>query len=216
MSRWNGVLRRRGHERQSAFFQSLHDCVEQIRPRTAAALAVVLHGSSGSYRDVAVLFGAAVAWLGLIVILLLPDDVHPWSVPFDVLGLFLLSAWLCSRTRLRRWLTTRKRRRRQVRTAAHAAFVEEGVLHAKHEQGVLVYWSQLERQIEVVADVGVLRQMPPHDWNAIVFGLRRAAHQPHGGTAFLEQLRALGDLLAKHLPPAHPEEHCVLRSGGGQ
>jgi uncharacterized membrane protein len=216
MSLWQGVLRRRGHERQSAFFQSLHECVEQIRPRTGAALAVVLHGSSGSYLDVAVLFGAAVAWLGLIVILLMPDEVHPWSVPFDVLGLFLLSAWLCSRSRLRRWLTTRKRRRRQVRTAAHAAFVEEGVLHAKHEQGVLVYWSQLERQIEAVAGVGVQRSVPPQDWNALVFGLRRAAHRRHGGKAFLEQLHALGDLLAKHLPSVHPEEHHVLHSGGGQ
>ena len=216
MSRWRQVLRRRGRERQSAFFTALHECVEQLRPRTSAVLAVVLRGSSGTYRDVAALFGAAVAWLGLIVILLVPHTVHPWSVPLDVLGLFVLSGWLCARTRLRRWLTTRKRRRRQVRTAAHAAFVEEGVLHTKHDLGVLVYWSQLERHVEVVAGLGVLRAVPPHEWNAQVFALRRAAHHPHGGAAFVEQVRVLGELLAKHLPPAHQDEHHVLRNGGGR
>lgn len=211
MSRWNGVWRRRGHERQSAFFKALHECIDQIRPRTAAGLAVVLRGSSGSYRDVAFLFAAGVAWVGLVVIVLLPFDVHQWFLPIDMLVWFLLAAWLSNRSRLRRWLTTRKRQRKQVRSAAHAAFVEEGMLHDKHNLGVLIYWSRLEHHVEVVADVGVLRRVPPHDWNAIVFALRRAVNHPQGGTAFLEQLRALGDLLAKQLPPH--DEHPVLKIG---
>jgi putative membrane protein len=214
MSRWKGLLRRRGHERHAALLNSLHECVDQIRPRTAAALAVVLRGSSGSYRDVAVLFGATVAWLGLIVILFLPNEVHPGFVPLDVLVLFLLAAWYCSRSRLRRWLTTRRRWRKQARTAAHAAFVEEGVLHTKQAQGVLVYWSLLERHVEIVADVGVVRAMPQHDWNAVVFALRRAGHHPHGGAAFVEQVRALGDLLAKHMPPNQRDEQPALPIGG--
>jgi putative membrane protein len=216
MSRWNGVLRRRGRERQSAFFDALDDSIAQIRPRTSASLVVELRGSSGSYRDVAFLFGAAVAWLGLIVILWIPPAVHPWSVPLDVLGLFLLAAWLCSRTRLRRWLTTRRRKRRQARTAAQALFVEEAVVHTKDAQGVLVYWSRLERHVEVVADVGVLTRVPPDEWNAQVFALRRVPHQPHPGTTFVQQLRALGELLAKHLPPVQRDGQPVLRIGGGR
>jgi putative membrane protein len=212
MSRWNGLWRWRSHERQSAFFKSLHECLDQVRPRTAAGLAVVLRGSSGSYRDVAYLFAAGVAWVGLVVIVLLPFEVHEWFLPIDMLAWFLLAAWFGNRSRLRRWLTTRQRQRRQVRTAAHAAFVEEGMLHDKHALGVLVYWSQLERHIEVVADVGILRRVPPHDWNAIVFALRRAAYLSHGGTAFVEQLRNLGDLLAKQLPPH--DEQPVLQIGG--
>jgi uncharacterized membrane protein len=215
MSRWNGVLRRRGRERQSAFFKTLHDCVHQIRPRTSAALTVVLRGSSGSYRDVAFLFGAAVAWLGLIVILLMPQAVHPWSVPLDVLGLFLLGTWLCSRLRLQRWLTTWRRRRRQARTAAHAHFVEDGVAHTKDARGVLVYWSRLEKRLEVVADVGVLTCVPPHEWNAMLFALRRVPYQVHPGASFQVQLRALGELLAKHLPAVHHDEATALRIGGG-
>jgi uncharacterized membrane protein len=213
MSRWKHALRRRGRERQSAFFKALHECVEQIQPRTAATLAVVLRGSSGSYRDVALIFGAIIAWLGLILILLMPHEIQPWSVPFDVFGLYVLSAWLCSRSRLRRWFTTRKRRRRQARTMAHAAFVEEGLLHAPHDGGILVFWSHLERHVEVIAGLGVLKAVPPHDWNALVFALRRAAHQRHGSAAFIEQLRALGELLTKTMP-AHPVEQAVLQLGG--
>ncbi len=215
MSRWNG-LRRHGRERQLAFFDTLGDAVEEIRPRTSAVFVVELRSSSGSYRDTALLFGAAVAWLGLIVILCIPHAVHPWSVPLDVLGLFLLAAWLCSRSRLRRWLTTRRRRHRQARIAAYAHFVEEGIVHTRGAQGVLVYWSRLERHVEIVADVGVLTRVPPQEWNAQVFALRRVPRQPHPGTHFVQQIRALGDLLAKYLPPVPRDMQTALRIGGGR
>jgi putative membrane protein len=210
MKRWKIAFGRRGRERQSALFQSLRHCVGELAQQTSASVAVVVRGSSGSYRDVACLCGAGVAWLGLLLILFVPHELHVWAVPLDVLGLFLVAAWLCSRSRLRVWLTTRQRRRGQVRTAAHAAFVEEGVLHARHDQGVLIYWSLLERRVEVVADTGVLRRVPAAEWHVVVFALRAAPRQAQAGTAFVEQLHSLGALLSRHLPatgspplPAH-------------
>jgi uncharacterized membrane protein len=199
----------------SPFLASVQTCVSTIEPRTAATLAVVLRGSSGSYRDIACLFGAAVAWIGLTVVVLVPEfTVHEWSIPFDVLVLFALGAWLCSATRLRRWLTTRRRRRRQVRTAAQATFVDEGLIHATDDSGVLVFWSQLEREVVVVADTGVLMRVPPAEWNAAVHALRRAPYLRHAGKAFLERLEALGELLAKHVPLELSGTVPVLRKGG--
>jgi putative membrane protein len=215
MSRWNIGWRRHRHERPSHFRNSLHELAQRVDRDTAASVTVVLRGSSGSYRDVACLFGAAVAWLGLIILLALPWSVLEWAVPFDVAGLFLLSAWICSRTRLRRWLTSRKRRRRQVRTAVHAAFIEEGAWHAPRNQGVLIYWSHLERQLDVVAALGVQARVPAHEWNVLVHALKRAPLHEYAGKAFLEGLTALGELLAKHLPPV-PHEIEALKIGGAR
>jgi putative membrane protein len=201
MFRWKALFHTPGRRKQSAFFQALTECTETIQRETSATVAVVLRGSSGNYLDMAFLFGFFVSWFGLLLILFMPHPIHLYLVPLDVLLLFILGSWLCGRTRLRHWLTPRRRQRRQVKTAAHAAFYDEGVYHAKGGNGVLVYWSRLERSVEVVAGPGVLAVIPARDWNATVFSLRRAVHQPKAGAAFLAQLRQLGQLLARHLPP---------------
>ncbi|HEY1861888.1 MAG TPA: hypothetical protein VGG61_16120 [Gemmataceae bacterium] len=131
-----------------------------------------------------------------------------------MLFFFALAAWVCDRTRLRRWLTTRHRRRRQVHTAAAAAFVHEGLIHAAHDAGVLVYWSRLERQIDVIADTGVLTAVPAERWHAMVFALHGVAAHPHPASALLEQIRGLGKLLATHLPATDQHKHrLTLRHG---
>ena len=214
MPHWN-IVRRHRHRTPSHFLKALHEVAQRVDHDTAATVTVVLRRSSGSYRDVEFLLGAIVAWLGLIALLFLPWDVAEWSVPIDVVVLFALSAWLCSRTRLRRWLTSRRRQRRQVRHTAHVAFVEEGVWHAPRNQGVLIYWSRLERQVEVVAGMGLHGRVPAHEWNTIVHALRQAPRQEHTGKVFVERLKELGALLAAHLP-ALAHESAALRSEGAR
>jgi uncharacterized membrane protein len=206
MSRWKVVIGRRGHAAR-AYAKLLTETVADIEKRTSATLGVVVHGASGNYRDAAFLFGAVVAWCGLLVILFLPRDVHQLAVPLDVVALFALSVWVCSRTRLRRWLTTKRRRHRQVRTAAEAAFVAESLHHASHRTGLLVYWSRLERRTEVIANSGIYSAVPDKDWHAWLFSLRRVPSQPDPAAAFLERLNELGNLLSTHLP--HKEEPTV-------
>lgn len=200
MFRWKALFNTPGRRKQSAFFRALTECTESIHHETGATVAVVLRGSSGGYLDVAFLFGTVVSWLGLMLILYLPHPIHPYLVPVDVILLFILGSWFCARTRLRAWLTPQRRQRHQVKTAAHAAFFEEGVAHARNDNGVLVYWSRLERRVEVVAGAGVLTAVPVNEWHARVLALRGAARHAKSGAAFLTQLRLLGQLLARHLP----------------
>ena len=199
MSRWKVVIGRQG-QAAKAYAQLLTETVADIEKRTSATLGVVVHGASGAYRDVAFLFGAVVAWCGLLLILFLPDDIHFYVVPLDLAALFALAAWICSRTRLRRWLTTKRRRHRQVRTAAEAAFVAEGLHHAHRRTGILVYWSRLERRIEVIANSGVIAAVPAKDWHEWLFAVRRVPGQADPAAAFLAQLNDLGCLLEAHLP----------------
>jgi putative membrane protein len=203
MSRWQVVIGRR-NQAAKAYAKLLTEIVADIEKRTSATLGVVVHGASGNYRDVAFLFGAVVAWCGLLVILFLPSDIHLFAVPLDLAVLFALSAWICARTRLRCWLTTKRRWHRQVRTAAEATFVAGGLHHARRRTGMLVYWSRLERRIEVIANSGVVSALPDLEWHAFLFALRRVPLQPDPAAAFLQQLNALGRLLESHLP--HTEE----------
>jgi putative membrane protein len=194
------IFGRRRAERRSVFSAALAEQVGLIEECAAASVAVVIRGCSGNYRDVAYLFGAVLAWIGLLLALFLPHELHPNWIPFDLLIIFAVGAWLGGRTRLRIWLTTWRRRRRQVRTAARAAFIDEGLLHARADRGLLIYWSVLERRIEVVAGDGLIAVVPAEAWHAMVFALRGVPRRPHPAAALLECLGELRALLSRHFP----------------
>jgi uncharacterized membrane protein len=199
MFRWISITRA-GRRRQAEFHQAVTEGSEAVQPGTRASVGIVIRNSSGSYLDVAFLVGFVLSWCGLLLILYVPHEVPPYLVPVDVLLLFVIGSWLGGRTPLGVWLTTRRRQRRQVKTAAHAAFVEEGVYHAPEDMGLLIYWSRLEKRVEVVAGIGVQHTVPLQDFHLAVHALRRAAQISESRTAFLSALRELGQLLAQHLP----------------
>ncbi len=206
MLRWQALLNSPGRRRQSAFFHAVTACVERLRHETAATVAVVVREASGNDRDVAFLFGTAVSWVGLALILLVPQPIHEAMVLLDVALLFVAGSWLCARTPLLGLLAPRRRQWRRVKTAAHAAFFEEGTHHVRNDHGVLVYWSRRERRVEVVTGPAVARTVPAKEWNEAVHNLRGAARQRHPEAAFLTELAELGRLLARYFPH-DPEAH---------
>jgi len=179
---------------------SLAQCVKEIEQGTDAELVIAVRGVSGSYRHADYLFGALVAFIGLLFLLFLPVDFHTFWVPIDVVALFVLAALLCSRSkRLRRLLTSEKFRKAAVRQGAAAMFYEAGIANTNAEMGVLVYLSLLERRLELIADRGVLKAVPALEWNHIQFELKETGRNPDPN-ALLKALSNFGVLLSKHIP----------------
>ena len=95
---------------------SLAQCVKEIEQGTDAELVIVVRGVSGNYRHADYLFGAVIAFVGLLILLFIPIDFPPVLVPIDVAGSFIAAAFLCSRSKsLRRRLTSEKFRKAAVR-----------------------------------------------------------------------------------------------------
>ena len=179
---------------------SLAQCVKEIEKDTDAELVIVVRGVSGNYRHADYLLGCIIAFAGLLCLLFLPVDFHQYWVPIDVALLFAVGAYVCSRSgMLRRLLTTEKFRNGVVRTGAAAMFYEAGIANTNAEMGVLIYLSLLERRLELIADRGVLKAVPPLEWNQNLFALKQAGSDPDPET-LLNALRDLGTLLGKHLP----------------
>jgi putative membrane protein len=180
---------------------ALAKAVRDIEKSTDAEVVIVVRGRSGSYRHADYLFGALVAFTGLLFVLFSPFNFHIFWVPFDVLALFVAGSFVSSRGDwIRRSLTTKKFRAQAARTGAAAMFYEAGIANTLAENGLLIYLSLLERRLEVFADRGVLRAVPPLKWNNAVFELKKVARQADPDT-LVGNLRELGNLLAQYLPP---------------
>jgi uncharacterized membrane protein len=61
--------------------------------------------------------------------------------------------------------------------------------------GLLVLVSELERRVELVPDLGLEAKIPRGEW-----GPAADAFANHDLPGFLAGLRAIGELLAKHVP----------------
>jgi putative membrane protein len=180
--------------------ETLTNCVKKIETTTDAELVLVVRARSGSYRHADYLFGALVAFAGLLFLLFSPFDFHQYWVAIDVALLFLLGTFGASRSNtLRRFLTSEKFRDEAVRTNAAAMFYEAGIANTNAEMGLLVYLSILERRLELIADRGVLEGVNALEWNRVLFDLHQAGRKPEPQT-LLAGLESLGVLLADHLP----------------
>src|SRR6266498_1727603 len=166
--------------KRAKFDQSATDelakAVRDIEKDTDAEVVIVVRGRSGSYRHADYLCGAIVALIGLIFVLLSPYEFHTYWVPVDVVLLFVAGAFLSSRSdTMRRLLTSKKFRAQAARNGAAAMFYEAGIANTHAENGMLIYLSLLERRLEVIADRGILKAVPPLKWNHSVFELKQVA-----------------------------------------
>ncbi len=180
---------------------ALARAVRDIEKDTDAEIVIVVRGRSGIYRHADYLCGAIVALIGLIFVLLSPFEFHTYWVPIDVILLFVAGAFLSSRSDLlRRLLTAKNFRAQAARNGAAAMFYEAGIANTHAENGLLIYLSLLERRLEVIADRGILKAVPPLKWNHSVFELKQVAQNPDS-EKLVKAVRDLGRVLAEHMPP---------------
>src|SRR5438105_5847588 len=174
--------------------------VREIEAGTNAEIVVAVRGRSGTYRQADYLFGAIVAFIGLLFVLFSPFEFHTFWIPFDVIALFVAGAFVSSRGDwLRRALTTKTFRAKAARAGAAAMFYEGGIANTSAENGLLIYLSLFERRMQVIADRGILKAVPALKWNHAVFELKHIARDADPDK-LIAALREVGILLAEHVP----------------
>src|SRR5213080_485539 len=187
-------------EFDQAASESLAQAVRDIEKETDAEIVIVVRGRSGSYRHADYLFGATLAFIGLLFVLFTPFDFHTYWVPFEVIAIFLIGVYVSSRSdSIRRICTTEKSRAKAARAGAAAMFYEAGIAHTYAENGLLIYLSLLEKRLEVIADRGILKAVEPLKWNHSIFELKQVAHDPEP-EKLVKAVHDLGRVLAEHLP----------------
>jgi putative membrane protein len=179
---------------------AIASAVREIEKQTDAELVIVIRARSGPYRHADYLCGALLAFVGLLFFLFSPYVIHERWVPIEVILLFALGAFVCSRwPLLRRTLTSKKFRANAARQGAAAMFYEAGIANTRAENGLLIYVSLLEQQIEIFADRGVLKAMPPLEWNTSIHELKNLAANCEPDK-LITSLQNLGKVLAAHMP----------------
>jgi putative membrane protein len=181
----------------------VRDAVAAVERQSSAEIVVALRHSSGHYRHVDYLVGVGVSLLLLCLFLYHPEPFDFTLLPLELLGGFAVGAVASAQLPpLRRLLTARKVLDRNVHDAARALFVDQKITRTTGRTGVLVYLSMLERQVEIVADLGVEDEVLGAPWKAARATLERTLAEDPSLDRLIANLRALGPALAEKLPRA--------------
>jgi len=206
------MLPGKGMLRDKAAHDRLQAAIVALEEKTDAEVMLAITRSSGSYRDIDHLAGTLAALLVLVVMLFVHfhgEEIDDHWVVSPVVAAYAVVAVISSRTfALRRLLTSARRRGTQVANAARSAFVEEHVHATKRRDGLLIYFSALEREVEIIPDLGIEGRLESGAWSAIQRDLEAAAHGQVLESAVTDALGAVGKLLAEKVPktPHDPDE----------
>ena len=171
--------------------------IKEIESATSAEVVVAVRASSGNYRNADYLFGFVIALAALSLLLFLPWSFAFETWPLELVICFGAGVYACaSIAPLRRLLSGRRRMDGEVARAARAAFVDLGISRTRDRSGILVYVSLFERRVEVVADIGVPREISAGG----VAALDQALGSGPTMDRFIAALLSLKGRLADELP----------------
>jgi putative membrane protein len=170
--------------------------------RTAGEIVVVLAEQSGGYERQRVAVSFTATLLVAVGVYSLAPAIHELWVLCGEAPLMLAFWWLSGRRPLMRLLVPAAAQLEAVRARSRQVFLDHGVTETRERSGVLVYLSETERRVELLADRGIHERVGAEDWQKLVDEVVSAIRKGHAAQGLVAAIDAIGARLAQHFPPS--------------
>ncbi len=179
---------------------ALAQAINAQEMRTDAELVTVLARQADDYRYVTLLWAALLSLLVPVALLFLPV----WLTPFEALllqwGVLLVLAVLFRLKPVQFRVVPRRLQRLRAASLARQAFLEQGLHRTRGGTGLLIFVSEAEHYVEILADQGIARHVDDSEWQTIVNAFIDRVKAGRVAEGFQECVAACGDKLATHVP----------------
>ena len=183
--------------------QQVADAIDRIELNTDAELVTVLAGQADDYRYIPLL------WASLIA-LLLPGAVVFFTQWLSA-GYMLLAQWatfivlalLFRIPAVTTRLIPRPVRHWRASNLARRQFIEQNLHHTAGETGLLIFVSEAEHYVEILADRGISSRIDNTVWETIVARFTTDVREGRVLQGFLQCIEACGEHLHREIPATH-------------
>lgn len=187
--------------------QQIADLIAEVERHTDAELVTVLAARSDDYRYIPVLWAALAA-------LAVPSVLLFTSLGADVmvaaqLATFCLLALTFRVPAITTRLIPQRVRHWRAANMARRQFLEQGLHHTAGDTGVLIFVSEAEHYVEIIADRGIDRHVAPERWRGLVADFVTAVRTGRTLTGFESTISQVGEILAEAVPKT-PDNHNEL------
>ena len=172
----------------------IEQAVAALERDTHAELVVVCARAADDYWDVSLIWATLIALL-MPAVAWLAAPTLPAIWLYDLqLAAFIVVLTLTRVPAIARALVPTATQRNYCAQMARAQFFAQGLHHTENRTGILLFVSEQEHYVEVLADTGIAERVPQADWSQAVAGLTtalRAGDVTRGFVAAIEQCRAI-------------------------
>ena len=176
------------------------EAVTDAEKQTDAELVTVLAKRADHYLYIPTLWAAVIA----LLIPLLLNFTPLWLEGHDLLLIqwiaFVVLAIVLRYEPIMMRLVPKHVRYWRASNLARRMFLENNLHHTDDEMGLLIFVSEAEQYVEIIADRGISKHVADGQWQAIISNftaLVKSGHTLHG---FIECIEACGELLKQHVP----------------
>lgn len=183
--------------------QQVAAAISDVEQKTDAELVCVLAPRADDYRYIPLLWAAGIA-------LAVPGIAELLNLWWSHMGIWLLQlAVFVILAVILRWppllcrLIPRPVREWRAGNLARRQFLEQNLHRTAGGNGVLIFVSEAEHHVEILADAGVAEVVNNTEWADIISNFTRQVRTGETLTGFLECIKSCGELLAERRPATH-------------
>lgn len=185
--------------------KAVADAIATVEKNTDAELIAVLARQSDLYRPISTLWAAVIALFSPVVLMQLPMALHPWHWLLIQWLVFLVMAVALRWSPLLFRLCPKSLRHWHASNLAQRQFLAQNLHHTRGETGVLIFVSEKERYVEIIADRGISKHVTRAEWQTIIDQLTQRVREGKTLEGFLEGIQRCGELLTTHVPATLPK-----------
>lgn len=180
--------------------QQVADAISAVERNTDAELVAVLARRADRYTYVPIVYAAAIALLTPGVIALTPFWLGPWEVLLTQWSVFIVLALLLQWPPLLARIIPQSVKRWRAANLARRQFLEQNLHHTREHTGVLIFVSEIEHYVEIIADRGIDQHVDAQRWQHIVDAFTAQVARGETLQGFLQCVNSCGELLQRHAP----------------
>jgi putative membrane protein len=176
------------------------EAISEVERKTDAELVAVLARQADDYRYIPTLWAALIALVSPGVVLFMPFWLDVAEVLLIQRLVFVMMVLVLRFPPIMRRIIPSSVKNWRASNLARRQFLENKLHHTNGETGVLIFVSEVERYVEIIADRGVTPFISDSDWQEIVNDFTNLVHAGKTLEGFLHTVETCGNLLAKHVP----------------
>ena len=174
--------------------------IHEVEQKTDAELVTVLAARADNYSYIPTMWAAMLALLSPSLVTVLPFWVEMNEIMLIKLGVFIVLAILLRWEPILVRIIPNQVKTWRASNLARRQFLENNLHHTQAEVGVLIFVSEIEHYVEIIADRGVSSHITDDEWAEIVAAMTDQVAAGNTLEGFLSCVDACGVLLEKHLP----------------
>jgi putative membrane protein len=180
--------------------QRIADAIRKVEAHTQGELVCVVARASGSYRFLPLLWATLVALSVPAVVWLAGLWWTGNEIYFAQVAMFVFSAVLFGWTPVKMRLIPRRTQTQQAARLAREQFFAQRLHMTRERTGVLLFVSEAEHYVEILADEGINAKVAAGTWEGIVAGFVAHVKQHRTADGFVETIGACGKILGEQFP----------------